>query len=130
MTAGAAAGGTAARAGGLGAGARRTARAVSGAAGGRIAPVTRFWVYSAIAPLFQHVGARPVTGRGEPLVGRVIETLPSGLYRVELEDGHKVLVHPSGKARLWAVRILPGDRVQVEISATDTGRGRLLRRLA
>ncbi|HYA00610.1 MAG TPA: hypothetical protein VEK76_09695, partial [Candidatus Binatia bacterium] len=54
-----------------------------------------------------------MTRADEPLVGRVIEPLPDALYRVELASGHKVLCHPAGKARLQAVRILPGDRVQV-----------------
>ena len=65
----------------------------------------------------------------EPLVGRVIEPLPDALYRVELDGGHKVLCHLAGKARLHAVRILPGDRVQVQLSAADPGRGRILQRL-
>lgn len=73
---------------------------------------------------------RLVSGRGTPLVGRVIEPLPNALYRVELEDGHKVLAHTAGKARLQAVRILPGDRVQVELSTADPGRGRIIQRLA
>lgn len=71
-----------------------------------------------------------MSGRGAPLVGRVIEPLPNMLYRVELEDGHRILAHPAGKARLQAVRILPGDRVQVELSAADPGRGRIVQRLA
>jgi translation initiation factor IF-1 len=70
-----------------------------------------------------------MSGRDMPLVGRVIEPLPNALYRVELEDGHRVLAHPAGKARLQAVRILPGDRVSVELSAGDPGRGRILQRL-
>jgi len=74
--------------------------------------------------------ARPMPGRGEPLIGRVIEPLPDALYRIELSDGHKVLAHPAGKARFQAVRILPGDRVEVELSTADPGRGRILRRLA
>ena len=69
-------------------------------------------------------------GVAELLIGRVIEPLPDALYRVELDDGHRVLCHPAGKARLQAVRILPGDRVQVELSAADPGRGRILQRLA
>ena len=69
------------------------------------------------------------SGVAEPLIGRVIEPLPDSLYRVELDDGHRVLCHPAGKARLQAVRILPGDRVQVELSAADPGRGRILQRL-
>jgi len=75
----------------------------------------------------RHVSPRVVA---EPLIGRVIEPLPDSLYRVELDDGHRVLCHPAGKARLQAVRILPGDRVHVELSAADPGRGRILQRLA
>lgn len=71
-----------------------------------------------------------MTEHGEPLVGRVIEPLPDALYRVELDGGHKVLCHPAGKARLQAVRILPGDRVQVELSTGDPGRGRIVHKLA
>ncbi|MFN2568483.1 MAG: translation initiation factor IF-1 [Candidatus Dormibacteria bacterium] len=63
-------------------------------------------------------------------MGRVLEPLPNELYRVELDSGHKVLCHPVGKARMQAVRILPGDRVRVEVSAADPGRGRILQRLA
>ena len=63
------------------------------------------------------------------LVGRVIETLPNALYRIELDDGHRVLAHTAGRARLQAVRILPGDRVQLQISAADPGRGRITQRL-
>lgn len=84
-------------------------------------------VYSPVDPRPDQ--ARPVSGRDVPLVGRVIEPLPNALYRVELEDGHRVLAHPAGKARLQAVRILPGDRVSVELSAGDPGRGRILQRL-
>jgi len=63
------------------------------------------------------------------LIGRVIETLPNALYRIELDDGHRVLAHTAGRARLQAVRILPGDRVQLQISAADPGRGRIVQRL-
>lgn len=84
-------------------------------------------VYSPVRPRPDSV--RPVSGREGPLVGRVIEPLPNALYRVELEDGHRVLAHPVGKARLQAVRILPGDRVSIELSAGDPGRGRILQRL-
>ena len=84
-------------------------------------------VYSPVEP--RPDSARPVSGPDAPLVGRVIEPLPNALYRVELEDGHRVLAHPAGKARLQAVRILPGDRVSIELSAGDPGRGRILQRL-
>jgi translation initiation factor IF-1 len=95
-----------------------------------VAPDLRKSVYCPIAAEAQPMLSRPVNERAEPLVGRVIEPLPNALYRVELDNGHKVLAHPAGKARLQAVRILPGDRVQVELSATDPGRGRILKKLA
>ena len=72
----------------------------------------------------------PGAGVTEPLIGRVIEPLPDALYRVELDGGHKVVCHLAGKARLQAVRILPGDRVTIQTSAADPGRGRILQRLA
>ena len=86
-------------------------------------------VYSAFVAAGQPDSARP-TGRGAPLLGRVIEPLPNALYRVELDNGHKVLAHTAGKARMQAVRILPGDRVSVELSTADPGRGRIIQRLA
>jgi translation initiation factor IF-1 len=48
--------------------------------------------------------------------GRVLETLPNAMFRVELENGHKVLAHISGKMRMHFIRILPGDKVTVELS--------------
>jgi len=63
------------------------------------------------------------------LRGRILEPLPNSLFRVELEGGDKLVAHASGRARLASVRLLPGDRVMVERSATDPGRGRILTRL-
>ncbi|MGA2872712.1 MAG: translation initiation factor IF-1 [Candidatus Dormibacteria bacterium] len=63
------------------------------------------------------------------LRGRVLEPLPNSLFRVELESGSKVVAHAAGRARLASVRLLPGDRVLVELSTTDPGRGRILARL-
>jgi len=57
--------------------------------------------------------------------GRVIEPLPNAMFRVELENGHKVLAHVSGKIRMHFIRILPGDRVTVELSPYDLTRGRI-----
>ncbi|MEW6143220.1 MAG: translation initiation factor IF-1 [Chloroflexota bacterium] len=57
--------------------------------------------------------------------GTVIETLPNAMFRVELANGHKVLAHISGKMRLHYIKILPGDRVLVELSPYDLGRGRV-----
>jgi translation initiation factor IF-1 len=60
--------------------------------------------------------------------GRVIEPLPNALFRVELENGHRVLAHVSGKMRMHFIRILPGDRVTVELSPYDLSRGRIVYR--
>ncbi|MGB2770032.1 MAG: translation initiation factor IF-1 [Candidatus Zixiibacteriota bacterium] len=60
--------------------------------------------------------------------GKVIEPLPNALFRVELENGHRVLAHISGKMRMHFIRILPGDRVTVELSPYDLSRGRIVYR--
>lgn len=57
--------------------------------------------------------------------GTVTESLPNAMFRVELENGHKVLTHISGKMRMHYIRILPGDRVQVELTPYDLQRGRI-----
>jgi translation initiation factor IF-1 len=59
------------------------------------------------------------------LEGTVIEPLPNAMFRVELENGHKVLAHISGKMRMHYIRILPGDKVQVELTPYDLARGRI-----
>jgi translation initiation factor IF-1 len=60
--------------------------------------------------------------------GRVIEPLPNAMFRVELENGHRVLAHISGKMRMHFIKILPGDRVTVELSPYDLTRGRIVYR--
>ncbi|ALA52707.1 translation initiation factor IF-1 [Shouchella clausii] len=57
--------------------------------------------------------------------GTVIEPLPNAMFRVELENGHKILAHVSGKIRMNFIRILPGDKVTVELSPYDLTRGRI-----
>lgn len=57
--------------------------------------------------------------------GTVKESLPNAMFRVELENGHEVLAHISGKMRMHYIRILPGDKVQVEVSQYDLSRGRI-----
>jgi translation initiation factor IF-1 len=57
--------------------------------------------------------------------GRVLETLPNAMFRVELANGHRVLAHLSGKMRMHFIKILPGDRVTVELSPYDLNRGRI-----
>lgn len=59
------------------------------------------------------------------LEGTVVEPLPNAMFRVELENGHKVLAHVSGKMRMNFIRILPGDKVKVELSPYDLTRGRI-----
>ncbi|MDR7427949.1 MAG: translation initiation factor IF-1 [Armatimonadota bacterium] len=57
--------------------------------------------------------------------GTVVEVLPNAMFRVELQSGHRVLAHISGKMRIHFIRILPGDRVKVELSPYDPSRGRI-----
>jgi translation initiation factor IF-1 len=58
--------------------------------------------------------------------GVVLEPLPNAMFRVELDNGHKVLAHISGKMRMHYIRILPGDKVTVELSPYDLTRGRII----
>ena len=57
--------------------------------------------------------------------GTIVEPLPNAMFRVELDNGHKVLAHISGKMRMHFIKILPGDRVTVELSPYDLTRGRI-----
>jgi translation initiation factor IF-1 len=59
------------------------------------------------------------------LEGKVTDPLPNAMFRVELDNGHEVLAHISGKMRMHYIRILPGDRVQVELTPYDLTRGRI-----
>jgi translation initiation factor IF-1 len=59
------------------------------------------------------------------LEGTILEALPNAMFRVELENGHHVLAHISGKMRMHYIRILPGDKVQVELTPYDLARGRI-----
>jgi len=67
----------------------------------------------------------PVTGF---VVGRVVEPMPNALYRVELETGHRIVAHVAPAARLRFLRVIPGDRVRVEVSPLDPGRGRITKK--
>ncbi|MEW5875724.1 MAG: translation initiation factor IF-1 [Candidatus Zixiibacteriota bacterium] len=60
--------------------------------------------------------------------GKVLEALPNAMFQVELENGHKVLAHVSGKMRMHFIKILPGDKVTLELSPYDLGRGRIIYR--
>lgn len=61
--------------------------------------------------------------------GTVTEPLPNGMFRVDLPNGHKVLAHISGKIRMHYIKILPGDKVLIELSPYDLTRGRIIYRL-
>ncbi len=65
---------------------------------------------------------------GVQVEGTVVEPLPNAMFRVKLENGHQVLAHISGKMRMHFIRILPGDKVTVELSPYDLSRGRIVYR--
>jgi translation initiation factor IF-1 len=101
-------------------------------------PQGRWWCASYILPSRSRDGRSPFRVRETwwfPLAkpkddailveGTVVEPLPNAMFRVELENGHKVLAHISGKMRMNYIRILPGDRVQVELTPYDLTRGRI-----
>jgi translation initiation factor IF-1 len=71
-----------------------------------------------------------VSKKEEPIevMGTVVETLPNAMFRVELENKHQILAHVSGKMRKYFIRILPGDKVKVELSPYDLTRGRIVYR--
>jgi translation initiation factor IF-1 len=62
------------------------------------------------------------------LEAKVIEALPNAMFKIELENGHQILAHVSGKMRMHFIRILPGDKVTVEMSPYDLSRGRIVLR--
>ncbi len=63
------------------------------------------------------------------LKGTILETLPNAMFRVELENGHIVLAHIAGKMRMHYIRLLPGDKVKIELSPYDLTRGRITYRI-
>ena len=65
---------------------------------------------------------------GIQVEGTVVEPLPNASFRVELENGHVILAHISGKMRMYFIKILPGDKVTVELSPYDLNRGRIIYR--
>ena len=67
-----------------------------------------------------------VSGAPGVLTGRIVERLPNAMFRVALDDGREVLAHVGGRLRLNVVRLLPGDRVQLELTPYDAGRGRIV----
>ena len=76
-------------------------------------------------PLFEELPLPKPKDDAIVLEGTIIESLPNAMFRVELENNHKVLAHISGKMRMHYIRILPGDKVQVELTPYDLTRGRI-----
>ena len=92
------------------------------------------WAFCARAPIF-HCSEHAYDGSTEDMAkkdgvieieGTIVEALPNAMFRVELTNGHKVLAHISGKMRQHYIRILPEDRVVVELSPYDLDRGRIV----
>ena len=82
--------------------------------------------YALLCVLIQEIGG--VTLAKEDVIeveGTVVETLPNTNFKVELENGHQILAHISGKLRMNYIKILPGDKVRVELSPYDLSRGRI-----
>ena len=66
----------------------------------------------------------------KPLIeGKVVENLPNTFFRVLLDDGREILAHLSGKMRMYYIKVLPGDRVRVEMTLYDASKGRIVQRL-
>jgi translation initiation factor IF-1 len=82
----------------------------------------------AIDPQVRIVEDMPKKDGAIEIEGRVVEPLPNAMFRVELQNGHRVLAHISGKMRQHYIRILPEDRVVVELSPYDLSRGRIVYR--
>lgn len=85
-----------------------------------------FWYYLALL-LYQSVLEEQLLAKEDviELEGTVLEALPNAMFKVELENGHTILAHISGKMRMHYIKILPGDRVTVELSVYDLNRGRI-----
>jgi len=80
------------------------------------------------APCSPGASKRVAKEEGVQVEGTVVEPLPNAMFRVKLENGHQVLAHISGKMRMHFIRILPGDKVTIELSPYDLTRGRIIYR--
>lgn len=90
--------------------------------------IRRIWkAFNGVKPLFLFMQQKEK--EIIKLDGVVKETLPSTTFRVELENGHEILAHISGRMRVNYIRLLPGDRVSVEMSPYDLTKGRIVKRL-
>jgi translation initiation factor IF-1 len=90
---------------------------------------TGVWLFYGFAPRMDGKGKNMAKEEALEVDGVVQEALPNAMFMVELENGHEVLAHISGKMRKFYIRILPGDRVKVELSPYDLTRGRITYRM-
>lgn len=81
-----------------------------------------------ILAILYPIGMKDPSKQGLPKEGRVLEALPSMRFRVKLDDGNEILAYLAGKLMIHKIRILPGDRVTVEMSPYDTTKGRIVYR--
>lgn len=89
-------------------------------------PTNFLWYHLSLLLIEDSLGGANLTKEDViELEGTVLEALPNAMFRVELENGHKILAHISGKMRMHYIKILPGDRVTVELSVYDLNRGRI-----
>lgn len=86
-----------------------------------------YWLYFLFATSRLLKGYKHLAKRDDAIEmeGTVLEALPNAMFRVELDNGHKMLAHISGKMRMHYIRILPGDKVVVDLSPYDLSRGRI-----
>jgi len=89
----------------------------------------REFIFNPISTASQDLGKSIPQKNTIELEGVVIETLPSAVFRVQIESGQTILAHLAGKMRVNKIRILPGDKVIVEVTPYDLTRGRVIRRL-
>ena len=88
-----------------------------------------FFILKTISTDSQDLGKSAPQKNTIELEGIVVETLPSAVFRVQIESGQTILAHLAGKMRVHKIRILPGDKVIVEVTPYDLTRGRVIRRL-
>jgi translation initiation factor IF-1 len=90
---------------------------------------SKFFIFTTISTDSQGLGKSIPQKNTIELEGTVIETLPSAVFRVQLDSGQVILGHLAGKMRIYKIRILPGDKVIIEVTPYDLTRGRIIRRL-
>lgn len=106
---------------------KRTSRFVGFLCANFFYPFLVFFLLTFVVAVLENVCEGALLAKEDviELEGTVLESLPNAMFRVELENGHKILAHISGKMRMHYIKILPGDTVTVELSVYDLNRGRI-----